>query len=93
MKKISLGIIVALLLSTNLQAESTSLSGKIRFIGQVTAPSCEIMTNSEQNSKINVTNCKIDHPQNNNVIQKASVTIQQKETSTMKVTQWTVAYK
>lgn len=93
MNKLSLTIVVALLFSPNLQAESTNLSGKIRFIGQITAPSCEIVTNSRQNSKLNFSNCKIGNLQNNKAIQKVNVTIQQKEIATKNIIQWTVAYK
>lgn len=93
MKKLSLSFIIALLVSSNTFAQDANLSGKIRFYGQITAPSCEIMANQKQSSKINFSNCKIKNSEDQRNIQKADVIIQKKETSTNKVTQLVVNYK
>lgn len=93
MKKLSLIFIIAILSSSYALSQDTNSSGKIRFVGQIVAPSCELSPNHSHPTKISFSNCKIENPQGHKQIQKINTTIQSKKTSTKNIDQWTVVYK
>lgn len=72
MKKLLVAVL--LLMSPYALAKDNITHGKIRFIGQVTAPSCDITTTSKSSHNINLANCTIANDQTHHDIQKLHIT-------------------
>ncbi|GAA5100867.1 hypothetical protein [Wohlfahrtiimonas larvae] len=92
MKKLSLSLISMILLSAYGHAEETKVTGKIRFVGSVTAPSCQVVTPT-RSSNLTFTNCKIQEARTSENIQKMNITTQRYNKSDKQVMFVAIMYK
>lgn len=93
MKKLSFGLIICFLLNSFGFAKSADFNGKIRFIGEITASSCEIVIAPHNATQITFDDCEIDNPKNLDPIPKLHTVNQQPDPMNKNLIRIEVVYK